>query len=147
MGLIVALSMSAFAQDCDRKERKAPCEALTEQLAKELSLNDEQAAQLKAADETFAQEAKAVREKQKQVMLAGRDAMKVAETRRDSTLKATLTKDQYVKYLELKVKRMEHRRAKGVKPMHHKGDRKMGERFRAHRADSVMGTPRRFEKR
>ncbi len=139
MGLVVALSMSAFAQGSDKKEM---CEFPCEQMAKELNLSDAQVAKLKAANETFAQEAKAVREKQQQAMQAGKEAMQAAEARRNATLKATLTQEQYIKYLEGKVQHMEHRPGKDMMgDRSHKQGRGMDKQYRRHQADSI-GAPR-----
>ncbi len=138
MGLVVALSMSAFAQGSDKKEM---CEFPCEQMAKELNLSDAQVAKLKAANETFAQEAKAVREKQQQAMQANKEAMQAAEARRNATLKATLTQEQYIKYLEGKVQHMEHRPGKDMGNRPDRGGRGMDKQHRRHQADSI-GAPR-----
>ncbi len=132
MGVIMALTMSAFAQDGDKKEM---CDFSCEQMVKELNLTDAQVAKLKAANEAFAQEAKAVFEKQQQAMQAGKEAMQAAEVRRNAALKSTLTQEQYIKYLEGKVQRMEHRPGKGM------GKGMMDKQHRRYHTDSI-GTPR-----
>ncbi len=154
MGLAVALTMSAFAQDCDRKGGKEKCEFPGEQMVKELNLSNEQAAKLKAADEAFSQEAKAVREKQQQAMDVCKEEMNTAQERRQAALKSTLTQEQYIKYLEMKLQRMERhpgKDMKGMKEFHRKGDgkaaRMMDRSHRPFRGDSIGAKPRRMERK
>ncbi len=133
MGLVMVLTMGAFAQGGDMKRGKEKCEFPCEKMKKELNLSDEQMAKLKAANETFEQEAKSIWEKQQEVMSTGREAMQAAEARRDEALKSTLTQEQYIKYLEGKVEFLENCPDKKMGDYHHKGDRKMEKRARHHR--------------
>ncbi len=105
VALVLALSMSAFAGNRDRKECKERCEFPCEQMVKDLNLSDKQVKQLKEADETFAAEVKAIREKRREFQNNNRESMKEAKERRDSTLKSVLTKDQYIQYLEQRLER------------------------------------------
>ena len=96
--LVLVLSMSSFAGNKEKNERREKCEFPCEQMVKDLNLSEKQLSQLKEADKTFDTEVKAIRE-----------SMKAAKVRRDSTFKSILTKDQYIQYLEQKVARLERR--------------------------------------
>lgn len=109
VALVLALTMSAFAGNRDKKPCREKCEFPCEQMVKNLNLSDKQVKQLKEADETFDAEVKALREKSKEFQKNNRESMKAAKARRDSTLKSVLTKDQYIQYLEQKIKRLERR--------------------------------------
>lgn len=109
VALVLALTMSAFAGNKDKKPCREKCEFPCEQVIKDLNLSDKQVKQLKEADETFDAEVKALREKSKEFQKNNRESMKAAKARRDSTLKSVLTKDQYIQYLEQKIKRLERR--------------------------------------
>ena len=93
--LVLVLSMSSFAGNKVKNERKEKCEFPCEQMVKDLNLSEKQLSQLKEADKTFDTE-----------------SMKAAKVRRDSTFKSILTKDQYIQYLEQKVARLEKRAAR-----------------------------------
>ena len=97
--LVLVLSMSSFAGNKVKNERKEKCEFPCEQMVKEL----------KEADKTFDTEVKAIREKKREFEKSNRESMKAAKVRRDSTFKSILTKDQYIQYLEQKVARLEKR--------------------------------------
>lgn len=109
VALVLALTMSAFAGNKDKKPCREKCEFPCEQVIKDLNLSDKQVKQLKEADETFDAEVKALRDKSKEFQKNNRESMKAAKARRDSTLKSVLTKDQYIQYLEQKIKRLERR--------------------------------------
>lgn len=109
VALVLALTMSAFAGNQNKKQPREKCEFPCEQMVKNLNLSDKQVKQLKEADETFDAEVKALREKSKEFQKNNRESMKAAKARRDSTLKSVLTKDQYIQYLEQKIKRLERR--------------------------------------
>ncbi len=104
--LVLALSMGAYAEGKDKKERR---ECPVEQMTKTLNLSEAQAAKLKAANQTFEQEMKTLKEKKSDVRDDERKAMKAAKIRRDSTLKATLTTEQYIQFLEMKIEKLEKR--------------------------------------
>ena len=107
--LVLVLSMSSFAGNKVKNERKEKCEFPCEQMVKDLNLSEKQLSQLKEADKTFDTEVKAIREKKKEFEKSNRESAKV---RRDSTFKSILTKDQYIQYLEQKVARLEKRAAR-----------------------------------
>ena len=109
VALVLALTMSAFAGNQDKKQRREKCEFPCEQMVKELNLSDKQVSQLKEANEQFAAEMKALREKKQESQKSSRESMKAARERRDSTMKSVLTKDQYIQYLEQKIERLERR--------------------------------------
>lgn len=109
VALVLALTMSAFAGNQDKKQRREKCEFPCEQMVKELNLSEKQVSQLKEANEQFAAEMKALREKKEAFQKSNQEAMKAARERRDSTMKSVLTKDQYIQYLEQKVQRLERR--------------------------------------
>ena len=109
VALVLALTMSAFAGNQDKKQRREKCEFPCEQMVKELNLSDKQVSQLKEANEQFAAEMKSLREKKQEIQKSNQEAMKAARERRDSTMKSVLTKDQYIQYLEQKVQRLERR--------------------------------------
>ena len=104
--LVLVLSMSSFAGNKVKNERKEKCEFPCEQMLKDLNLSEKQLSQLKEADKTFDTEVKAIREKKKEFEKSNRESMKAAKVRRDSTFKSILTKDQYI---EQKVARLEKR--------------------------------------
>ena len=105
--LVLVLSMSSFAGNKVKNERKEKCEFPCEQMVKDLNLSEKQLSQLKEADKTFDTEVKAIREKKREFEKSNRESMKAAKVRRDSTF--ILTKDQYIQYLEQKVARLERR--------------------------------------
>ena len=107
--LVLVLSMSSFAGNKVKNERKEKCEFPCEQMVKDLNLSEKQLSQLKEADKTFDTEVKAIREKKREFEKSNRESMKAAKVRRDSTFKSILTKDQY---LEQKVARLEKRAAR-----------------------------------
>ncbi|WP_157232528.1 Spy/CpxP family protein refolding chaperone [Barnesiella viscericola] len=109
VALVLALTMSAFAGNQDKKQRREKCEFPCEQMVKELNLSEKQVSQLKEANEQFAAEMKALREKKQESQKSSRESMKAARERRDSTMKSVLTKDQYIQYLEQKIERLERR--------------------------------------
>ena len=92
--LVLVLSMSSFAGNKVKNERKEKCEFPCEQMVKDLNLSEKQLSQLKEADKTFDTEVKAIREKKKEFEKSNRESMKAAKVRRDSTFKSILTKDQ-----------------------------------------------------
>ena len=103
--LVLVLSMSSFAGNKEKNERREKCEFPCEQMVKDLNLSEKQLSQLKEADT----EVKAIREKKREFEKSNRESMKAAKVRRDSTFKSILTKDQYIQYLEQKVARLERR--------------------------------------
>lgn len=127
VALVLALSMSAFAGNQDKKQRREKCEFPCEQIVKDLNLSDKQVSKLKKADEDFDAEVKALREKRQEAQTSFKESMKAAKERRDSTMKSILTKDQYIQYLEQKLERLEKR------PMQHNIQRRdmqpMNKRF------------------
>ena len=96
---VLVLSMSSFAGNKEKNERREKCEFPCEQMVKDLNLSDK----------TFDTEVKAIREKKREFEKSNRESMKAAKVRRDSTFKSILTKDQYIQYLEQKVARLERR--------------------------------------
>ena len=94
VALVLALTMSAFAGNQDKKQRREKCEFPCEQMVKELNLSEKQVSQLKEANEQFAAEMKALREKKQESQKSSRESMKAA---RD------------IQYLEQKIERLERR--------------------------------------
>ena len=92
----ISLTMSAFAGNQDKKQRREKCEFPCEQMVKELNLSEKQVSQLKEANEQFAAEMKALREKKQESQKSSREAMRPPADRRDATMKSVLTKDQYI---------------------------------------------------
>ena len=86
--LVLVLSMSSFAGNKVKNERKEKCEFPCEQMVKDLNLSEKQLSQLKEADKTFDTEVKAIREKKKEFEKSNRESMKAAKVRRDSTFKS-----------------------------------------------------------
>ncbi|WP_272960782.1 Spy/CpxP family protein refolding chaperone [Barnesiella viscericola] len=117
VALVLALTMSAFAGNQDKKQRREKCEFPCEQMVKELNLSEKQVSQLKEANEQFAAEMKALREKKEAFQKSNQEAMKAARERRDATMKSVLTKDQYIQYLEQKLSRPKMRLDRNVRPM------------------------------
>lgn len=128
VALVLALSMSAFAGNQDRKPQREKCEFPCEQMVKDLNLSDKQVKQLKEADEAFGAEMKAIREKRQEFQKSCRESMAAAKERRDSTMKSVLSKDQYIQYLEQKVERLERRPNgrfdRNVRPMDKRFDKR-----------------------
>ena len=118
VALVLALSMSAFAGNQDRKPQREKCEFPCEQMVKDLNLSDKQVKQLKEADEAFGAEMKAIREKRQEFQ----------KSCRESTMKSVLSKDQYIQYLEQKVERLERRPNgrfdRNVRPMDKRFDKR-----------------------
>lgn len=117
VALVLALTMSAFAGNQDKKQCREKCEFPCEQMVKSLNLSDKQVSQLKEANEQFAAEMKSLREKKQEFQKSSRESMKAARERRDSTMKSVLTKDQYIQYLEQRVQRLESRPDRNARPM------------------------------
>lgn len=117
VALVLALTISAFAGNQDKKPSREKCEFPCEQMVKNLNLSDKQVKQLKEADATFEAEMKALREKQQEFQKSNRESMKAARERRDSTMKTVLTKDQYIQYLEQRIARLESRPQQSFRPM------------------------------
>lgn len=109
VALVLALTMSAFAGNRDKKPCREKCEFPCEQVIKDLNLSDKQVKQLKEADEAFEAKMKELREKSQEFQKKNREAMKEAKENRDSTMKSILTKDQYIQYLEQKIERLNRR--------------------------------------
>lgn len=109
VALVLALTMSAFAGNRDKKPCREKCEFPCEQVIKDLNLSDKQVKQLKEADEAFEAKMKELREKGQEFQKKNREAMKEAKENRDSTMKSILTKDQYIQYLEKKIERLNRR--------------------------------------
>lgn len=109
VALVLALTMSAFAGNRDKKPCREKCEFPCEQVIKDLNLSDKQVKQLKEADEAFEAKMKELREKGQEFQKKNREAMKEAKENRDSTMKSILTKDQYIQYLEQKIERINRR--------------------------------------
>lgn len=109
VALVLALTMSAFAGNRDKKPCREKCEFPCEQVIKDLNLSDKQVKQLKEADEAFEAKMKELREKGQEFQKKNREAMKEAKENRDSTMKSILTKDQYIQYLEQKIERLNRR--------------------------------------
>lgn len=109
VALVLALTMSAFAGNQNKKQPREKCEFPCEQMVKNLNLSDKQVKQLKEADEAFEAKMKELREKGQEFQKKNREAMKEAKENRDSTMKSILTKDQYIQYLEQKIERLNRR--------------------------------------
>ena len=114
--LVLVLSMSSFAGNKEKNERREKCEFPCEQMVKDLNLSEKQLSQLKEVDKTFDTEVKAIREKKREFEKSNRESMKAAKIQifhhlftREFTFKSILTKDQYIQYLEQKVARLERR--------------------------------------
>lgn len=86
--LVLVLSMSSFAGNKEKNERREKCEFPCEQMVKDLNLSEKQLSQLKEADKTFDTEVKAIREKKREFEKSNRESMKAAKVRRDSTFKS-----------------------------------------------------------
>lgn len=117
VALVLALTMSAFAGNQDKKQRREKCEFPCEQMVKELNLSEKQVSQLKEANEQFAAEMKKLREKKEAFQKSNQEAMKAARERRDATMKSVLTKDQYIQYLEQKLSRPKMRQDRNARPI------------------------------
>ena len=96
----------------DKPDRGERAEQRTEAMAKELGLNDEQAAKLRAMNDRYAEEMRTLRPTEDERQ-AKREKMKDIQTRRDAELKTLLTEEQYAKMMELRQQRMDARKEEG----------------------------------
>lgn len=113
----VLLCTAAHAQGATR-EKPSPSERTdqrTEEMTKELGLNEDQAAKLKAMNGRYAEELRMTRPSDEE-REAKRQKMKDIQTRRDAELKTLLTEEQYAKMMELRQQRRDaHKGERGDK--------------------------------
>jgi len=84
----------------------------TEQMAKDLNLNDTQKEQVAEVNKKFAEKMKAIRMENNGNREAIRSAMKKPIDEREAELKKILTEDQYKKHLEIQAQQREERKNK-----------------------------------
>ncbi len=119
MGLAVAMlaAGTANAQDKPHKTMEDRAEMRTEQMVKELGLNESQAEKVKAINAKYADKVKEHRQEHKDAANERRDERMKLEDARKEELRAVLTAEQFQKLeareKEMKKNYMEHRRAKG----------------------------------
>ncbi len=119
MGLAVAMlaAGSANAQDKPHKTMEDRAEMRTEQMVKELGLDEAQAEKVKAINAKYADKVKEHRQDHKEAADERREERMKLENARKEELRAVLTADQFQKLeareKEMKKNYMEHRRAKG----------------------------------
>ncbi|TDK44329.1 Spy/CpxP family protein refolding chaperone [Algoriphagus formosus] len=108
IAMIFLVSLGAFAQQQRRGERPDPearAKMMTERMAEELGLNEEQKAKILEINLANAQKRKAAMESQR----ADREALKEEMKKQDEQIKEILTEEQRKKWEELK----ETRRSRG----------------------------------
>lgn len=129
---VAALSfISLNAQDPPKRTAEERSEMRTERMVKELGLNDDQAAKVKAINEKYATKVDEMRKARKEEAGANKGKWEEMEKARMSEFKGVLTPDQYQKLEarqeEMKKERMERReehkgmehggmKGKGAKP-------------------------------
>ncbi len=111
---VAALSfLSVNAQDPPKRSAGDRAEMRTEHMVKELGLNDDQAAKVKAINEKYAAKVDEMRKERKEEAGAKKGQWQEVEKARMAELKSVLTPDQYQKLEarqeEMKKERMERR--------------------------------------
>ncbi|MFZ1688712.1 MAG: hypothetical protein WAU70_14885 [Flavobacteriales bacterium] len=109
---MLPLAVNAQEERSERTDRHERTMMRTEEMTKELGLNDEQAAKLKAMNDRFAEEMRSMQPTEAERQ-AKREKMKDLQTRRDTELKALLTEDQYARLMELRQQRRDAHEADG----------------------------------
>lgn len=101
--LVVLLSsVSVFAQDGRRMDKKPDYTRRCERMISELKLNEQQAAEFRKVNEEFMKRAEKEREEMKAFRDKQREKMRTMENEKDAQLKKILTDEQYKLYLEKK---------------------------------------------
>ncbi len=103
--VVIAVAFTtAFAQNTGTSKQKRDRSFPSEKLIKELNLSDKQVAEMKAADESFRTEMKSIRESDSAYMKQSREKKINAREKRQEATKNIMSKDQYIKYLEMQTK-------------------------------------------
>ncbi len=102
--LVIAAAGSAFAQRPDMKKMdpKERAEKMSQRLKSDLSLDEDQYAQVLALNTANAEKLEEKKEAKKEEMKENREAMKLEREEYNANLKEILTKDQYIKFLEMR---------------------------------------------
>lgn len=102
--LIFAAAGTSFAQRPEHKklDPKERAEKMSQKLKTDLSLSEEQYAQVLALNTENAEKSIEKREALKEEMKENREAMKLEREAYNENLKEILTQEQYIKFLEMK---------------------------------------------
>ncbi len=82
------------------------------QMAKVLSLTDDQALKVKEANKTFVEKAKVVREQSRDDKNATKEAMKNLRKEHESAMQSILTKDQFAKWKDMRKTKMQGKKGR-----------------------------------
>ena len=113
-GIMVMISLSTFAQQGNSGEKAGPEERakkMTERIATELELTEEQKNQVLAINMDYAKKREAEME-----------ARKIEQKAQEAKIQAVLTDTQKAKWEELKDERKEHRKGRPGGEIHQKGE-------------------------
>jgi len=134
--VLMSVCSSLKAQEV-KKERVFP----NEKMIKELNLTDKQVAKLKEGDADLKSQMKALRDKEKQSKIELKDSMKKLKDARKDMIRNSMTKDQYISYLEMQIDRLQKMNMKkNQKQFGFKGPRGSKHRF-MHRNQAPQGAP------
>jgi|GEM_PF-1105422 hypothetical protein len=134
--VLMSVCSSLQAQEV-KKERVFP----NEKMIKELNLTDKQVAKLKEGEADLKSQMKALREKEVQSKKEMKESMKKLKDARKEMIRNSITKDQYISYLEMQVDRLQKMNMKkNQKQFGFKGPRGSKHRF-MHRNQAPQGAP------
>lgn len=128
MALTFAL-MSVCSLQAQNQEKKEKKERVfpNEQMIKELNLTDKQVAKLKEGETELKAQMKALREKNELSKKEMKESMIKMKDARKDLLRKSMTTEQYITFLELKVERLEKMNfKKGQKQFGRRGHRPQG---------------------
>nr|WP_320038995.1 hypothetical protein [uncultured Bacteroides sp.] len=134
--VLISVCSSLQAQEV-KKERVFP----NEKMIKELNLTDKQVAKLKEGEADLKSQMKALREKEMQSKKEMKESMKKLKDTRKEMIRNSMTKDQYISYLEMQIDRLQKMNMKkDQKQFGFKGPRGSKHRF-MHRNQAPQGAP------
>ncbi|AWV99516.1 DUF4890 domain-containing protein [Arcticibacterium luteifluviistationis] len=112
--LVIAAAGSSFAQRPEQKkvDPKERAEKMSQKLKSDLSLNEDQYAQILALNTAKTEKLEANKDLKKEEMKAKHEAMKVEREAYNANLKEILTQEQYIKFLEMKTEQKGEMRRK-----------------------------------
>ncbi|WP_353334106.1 hypothetical protein [Bacteroides sedimenti] len=101
--IMMGVCTSLQAQNQQKKERTFP----GERMIKELNLSDKQVADLKKADSDITVQMKAIRDQRENSRKEMKESLEKIKDSRREMFKKSLTTEQYIKFLELEVDRLQ----------------------------------------
>ncbi|SHE61055.1 hypothetical protein SAMN05444405_102185 [Bacteroides luti] len=134
--VLMSVCSSLKAQEV-KKERVFP----NEKMIKELNLTDKQVAKLKEGDADLKSQMKALHEKEMQSKKEMKQSIKDLKAARKEMIRNSMSKDQYISYLEMQIDRLQKMNMKkNQKQFGFKGPRGSKHRF-MHRNQAPQGAP------